>query len=44
MEAEGKHYITVYVGARVREDKGQPQQPQVSWIIGSCPRRLRTNS
>lgn len=29
MEAEGKHYITVYVGARVREDKGQPQQPQI---------------
>ncbi|GIJ99709.1 hypothetical protein Aspvir_003711 [Aspergillus viridinutans] len=25
MEAEGKHYITVYVGAIVKEDNAQPQ-------------------
>ncbi|GFG26032.1 nudix hydrolase 1 [Aspergillus udagawae] len=25
MEAEGKHYITVYVGAMVKEDNAQPQ-------------------
>ncbi|KAF7174153.1 hypothetical protein CNMCM5623_006657 [Aspergillus felis] len=25
MEAEGKHYITVYVGALVKEDNAQPQ-------------------